>query len=74
MSEGGPALDKGMRKMRRSPQPRAVQETEHEGTSSACRRGKAGKGGVEIFSSKRLHLSYFLPSPAINLKGDITAN
>lgn len=64
-----------MRKMRRSPQPHAVQEMEREGPSSACRRGKAGKGGGgEIFSSKRLHLSYFLPSPAINLKGDITAN
>lgn len=45
-----------------------------EGPSSTCKRGKAGKVGGEIFSSKRLHLSYFLPSPAINLKGDITAN
>lgn len=45
------------------------------GVLSAHKRGKAGKrGGREIFSSKRLHLSYFLPSPAINLKGDITAN
>lgn len=44
------------------------------GALSAHRRGKAGKRGGKIFSSKRLHLSYFLPSPAINLKGDITAN
>lgn len=39
-----------------------------------ARKGGEGAEGGEIFSSKRLHLSYFLPSPAINLKGDITAN
>lgn len=73
-TQRGPASDRGARSTRRGPQSRAAQEMEHQGPLSACRQGKAGKGGGEIFSSKRLHLSYFLPSPAINLKGDIIAN
>lgn len=51
-TQKGPASDRGARSTRRGPQPRAAQEMEHQGPLSACRQGKAGKGGERSFHLK----------------------